>query len=393
MFTTPQTLDNVNINIVPFSNQHLYALTETNFICRIDPKTLEVIDHLSVTDFIKTSKTSLAHPHVLTDGSWINMGINTSRPGYDFIKYESSENGVSIVETGKLITTLPSSHTMATSYFHSFGLTENYIIFLEQSLKLSFKELIKGLITNKPFSNALKMNPNYDTKIHLINRHTGEVVNKKYYTEPIFVFHHINAYESQETKEILVDVCAYNPNYFKIEDLLYENFFTDDILGSNKIKSIARRITIPLYESSSEPIYCIIKDLNSDVVFELPAINYSRSNGRKYKYVYGANYFKKPFSIVKLNVDNPTDVVEMKYEEESRNILPSEPVFVESPNAVREDDGVVLVMCLADGNDYLSILDAKNLTEIARGDLSDEIKASFTFHGFFADVQNFKKLN
>jgi len=40
---------------------------------------------------------------------------------------------------------------------------------------------------------------------------------------------------------------------------------------------------------------------------------------------------------------------------------------------------------LSDDVDYLSILDAKNLKEIARADLPKEVKGTFTFHGFFAE--------
>ena len=35
---------------------------------------------------------------------------------------------------------------------------------------------------------------------------------------------------------------------------------------------------------------------------------------KKYKYFYGVNYFKKPFSIVKINVDNSDLCLEIKFE-------------------------------------------------------------------------------
>ena len=73
--------------------------------------------------------------------------------------------------------------------------------------------------------------------------------------------------------------------------------------------------------------------------------------------------------------------------------VPSEPVFVENPDAKNEDDGVLLVMVLADGeNDYLSVLDAKNLNEIARAELPNEVRVTYSFHGFFADGYNFTKI-
>jgi hypothetical protein len=40
---------------------------------------------------------------------------------------------------------------------------------------------------------------------------------------------------------------------------------------------------------------------------------------------------------------------------------------------------------LSDDVDYLSVLDAKDLKEIARADLPKDVKGTFTFHGFYAD--------
>ena len=167
------------------------------------------------------------------------------------------------------------------------------------------------------------------------------------------------------------------------------------MLGSDKIKSIARRITVPLDEvtlKKKEPVYCDIKDIHSEMVFELPSINYAICNGKSYSYFYGVNYFKKPFSVVKLNVNKPSESWEKIFEiSGSTNVLPSEPVFVARPDAKTEDDGVLLVMCLAEQCDFFSILDAKDLSEIARADIPDNVRASFTFHGFFADKNNFQQ--
>jgi carotenoid cleavage dioxygenase-like enzyme len=73
--------------------------------------------------------------------------------------------------------------------------------------------------------------------------------------------------------------------------------------------------------------------------------------------------------------------------------LPSEPIFVESPNPTSEDDGVLLVMVLSDKNDFLSILDAKNLNEIAQALVPEDVLGAFTFHGLFADAKQLKSLD
>ena len=108
------------------------------------------------------------------------------------------------------------------------------------------------------------------------------------------------------------------------------------------------------------------------------------------------NYFKKPYSVVKIDVSGPAAVVtEKQYTPQNQNeeFLPSEPVFVENPNAQSEDDGIVLTLVLSRQRDFLSVLDAKNMSEIARAELPDGSKGALTFHGFFADSKKFSKLN
>jgi hypothetical protein len=46
---------------------------------------------------------------------------------------------------------------------------------------------------------------------------------------------------------------------------------------------------------------------------------------------------------------------------------------VEKPNPVSEDDGVILVMVLSNKNDYLSVLNAKDLKEIAKAEVAEDV--------------------
>jgi hypothetical protein len=49
-------------------------------------------------------------------------------------------------------------------------------------------------------------------------------------------------------------------------------------------------------------------------------------------------------------------------------------------------------MVLSNGNDFLSVLDAKDLTEIARAELPPHARGTMTFHGFFADSKKYNSL-
>lgn len=281
-------------------------------MARINPETLEIMSRIDITDYLSTASTTFAHPHVISPNEWITMGMNTKTPKwhYEFIKYESSGGGNDslVCQKPQILASIPSSHALGLSYFHSFGLTENYIVFLEQSLVFDMCRMISVILFNKAFSDALLMKTNFETRIHLINRKTGEIHKQKFITDPIFVFHHINAYETKEdlTKgepsRIVVDFCGFDVDKFDINKLTYADLFTERHF-SQKMISTARRIVIPISAPFSlQPIRCELRQLNSLITFELPTINYGRFNGKEYKYFYGLNVFQKPFSIVKVSI-------------------------------------------------------------------------------------------
>lgn len=398
-FFPPETSDNVNVNIMPYAQDQLYALTETHLMCKLDPNGLNIKHTVNIKDHLPSVRSSIAHPHIERDGTWITMGVNPKGKNklahYEFIRFKGGNIGRQsehLCQNGEIIASVPSSNKDGFSYFHSFSVTENYIVFLEQCLQINFKLMIESLVKNKPRSSALITEKDLPTRIHIINKHTGEVIDRKFVTDPQFTFHYINAYESDN--QIHLDLSSYDSKHFNVENFSYENMKEGKLMNTDKMKALPKRIIIPLDKSSNEKneIYCEMKTISSDLAFELPVINYWRVNGLPYKYVYGANHYTHPFSIVKLNVENPKEIYAAKYGLNGFDELPSEPIFVENPNAKFEDDGVLLVMVLSEKNDYLSVLDAKDLKEIAKAEIPQDVKGAFTFHGFFADQINFRNL-
>jgi carotenoid cleavage dioxygenase-like enzyme len=64
-------------------------------------------------------------------------------------------------------------------------------------------------------------------------------------------------------------------------------------------------------------------------------------------------------------------------------VFPGEPVFVRSPEGRAEDDGVLLSVTLdpARSTSFLLVLDARDLSELARAHVSQHIP--WHFHGHF----------
>lgn len=54
-------------------------------------------------------------------------------------------------------------------------MSENYIVFIEQPVKLDMMKFLLYRIQGKGFHNVMIWQPQCETIFHLINRHTGRV--------------------------------------------------------------------------------------------------------------------------------------------------------------------------------------------------------------------------
>lgn len=166
-------------------------------------------------------------------GTWITCGLNPLGFAYEFIKYNVLDDGSGYdvcSENAKVVTSFPTNHWFGLSYFHSFGITENFIIFLEQSLVLSYWHLFVAIMKNNPISNCFKTHKNFETRIHLADKRTGKIVRQRFKTIPQFSFHYINCFEVRESngtlRDICIDICSYNIDTFDIELFTYENLYS-----------------------------------------------------------------------------------------------------------------------------------------------------------------------
>lgn len=62
-----------------------------------------------------------------------------------------------------------------TSFVPFSGMSENYIIFIEQPIKLNLMRIITSKFRGKPISEGINWEPQHSTRFHVVNKHTGEV--------------------------------------------------------------------------------------------------------------------------------------------------------------------------------------------------------------------------
>uniref|UniRef100_A0A667ZP58 Carotenoid-cleaving dioxygenase, mitochondrial n=1 Tax=Myripristis murdjan TaxID=586833 RepID=A0A667ZP58_9TELE len=332
-FLITDSTDNASVSFVKYKGDY-YVSTETNFMHKVDPESLD--------KFIAVNGAT-AHPHYDPDGTTYNMGNSYGSAIYNIIKVPPERTeATDTLQGAKVLCSIVPANKSCPSYYHSFAMSENYVVFIEQPIKMDLLKIVTCKLRGKPLSEGIFWDPKQETVFHLIDKHTGQVISVKYYTKALSNFHQINAFE--EDGFLMLDICASDDgqaiNNYLIQNLRKSGDALDEV--SVKLRTCAHTQTIihPLDILSLLYIANVsCSDLHGDDLheyggLEFPQINYSRYNTRQYRYFYGCGFrHLVGDSLLKMDLKD-------------KGLYPSEPVFVPSPDAVDEDDGVILSVVL-----------------------------------------------
>jgi len=381
-FIPTRSSDNTNVNIFNLQGR-IVAATEAPWMTEIDPVTLETIKKVNASNQLDSDMRNwLAHPHYDTNGDLYIFSTKLKPPiTIQLIKFPAKMNTQN--PAGEIIAELPcETGNNKAGYYHSFAMTENYIILIENPLYIkSIAALFTMNITRTPISELLKWNPDVGLKFRIICRHTFKEV-RSCKAESSFIFHHANAFE--ENGEIIIDACAYEDD--AIIKLFYTKNITKAFQGMTFKPPNLHRYKIPIKEiqEKNKESYQLTKSKQGkdfEVLagnIETPMYNYNKVNGKKYKYVYGMENLLHS-NLLKVNVETK-DVLYWKAPE---NFSASEPYFIAHPNSNEEDDGVVVstVTGCNDEKSFLLVLNAKTFEEMGRAQLP--IHMALMIHGYF----------
>ncbi|CAN7939084.1 unnamed protein product [Ixodes hexagonus] len=382
---TPHLTDNALVNVMPIGDEY-YAMTETPYVHRVDPATLETLNREDLSKLVAVH-TITAHPHVDPDDrSTFNVGTQMGlRPAFVLVRFPPSDEcppGSESVREGKVVGKIPMQSRFFPSYTHSFAMTENWLIVVEQSVVVNVPNLFLAKVMGGTFEGALSFDPYKNARFHMMNKKTGELHPVVLEAPPFFTFHHINAYERD--REIVVDLCGFDDG-----SVIKSLGVADPEAKKHFQGATVRRFVLPLDQDAKSPVLVKQRVLSKDVDGhalrgELPRINYERFNGRPYRFAYLVGHVDgvaDKWFVSKLDVESG---VWMRWQKPGWT--PSEPVFVARPGAVDEDDGVVICSLLdvEDENKLLFVaLDARNLEQIASAEFETPSSNPLGFHGWF----------
>ncbi|XP_077610336.1 beta,beta-carotene 15,15'-dioxygenase [Crocuta crocuta] len=400
----PDFTDNCLINIMK-CGEDFYAITETNYIRKINPQTLETLEKVDYRNYVAVNLAT-SHPHYDAAGNILNLGTSIMDKGktkYMIFKIpaavpEGPRTGKDPLKHMKVLGSITSHSLLSPSYYHSFGVTENYIVFLEQPFKLDILKMSTAYIRGVNWASCLSFHKEDQTYIHIIDQRTGKPLPTKFYTDPMVVFHHVNAYE--EDGCLLFDVIAYEDG--SLYQLFYLANLNQDFEENSRLTSIPtlRRFAVPLevdknaevgsnviklasttaraLKEKDDRVYCEPELLYEGL--ELPRINYAY-NGKPYRYVFAAEVQWSPIPTKILKYDVLTKST-LKWGQE--HCWPAEPLFIPMPGAKDEDDGIILSAIVSTHPQklpFLLVLDAKSFTELARASI--DVDMHLDLHGLF----------
>ncbi|XP_012865057.1 PREDICTED: beta,beta-carotene 9',10'-oxygenase [Dipodomys ordii] len=411
-FVPPVMTDNTNVNYVKYKGDY-YISTETNFMNKVDIETLDNTEKVDWSKFIAVNGAT-AHPHFDPDGTAYNLGNSYGPRGscYNVIRVPPEKsNPEETIHGAQVICSIAPTQAMKPSYYHSFGMTRNYIIFIEQPLKMNLWKIATSKIWGKPFSDGISWEPQQNTRFHIVDKHTGQPLPGRYYSKSFITFHQINAFEDKGC--VVIDMCCQDDgkvlDVYQLQNLRKAGEGLDQVYSS-VARSFPRRFVLPLdinknvpdgqnlnplsYSSASAvkqrdgKIWCCHEDLHHEDLeleggIEFPQINYSQFNGKKYRFFYGCGFrHLVGDSLIKVDVVEKT----LKVWRED-GFYPSEPVFVPVPGSGEEDGGVILSVVVTPNqnkSNFLLVLDAKNFEELGRAEVP--VPIPYGFHGTFVPI-------
>lgn len=364
--------DNANIIAERIGDQYL-ALTESPRRVRFDPDTLETVGHDESDDDVPVGQLSCAHlKRDPATGALVNVDTSFGRPSRYHV-YAWSAAGTR-THVGSVETDKP-------AYMHSFALTPRYVVLTEFPFRLDPLRFLKPG-RQPPFIEQFEWTPDRGTRIVVMDRTTGAVVAEPV-TDPLFGFHHVNAFERNGGREIVFDLETV-PDATTIDSLSLENVRAGEM---GTIAGDIERFTVDLGTEgpgSADPT--VSRRTLSDDGSALPTVSPAQWC-RPHRYVYAMG-LDTPVTewarrVVKLDV---TDGTVQTFDAGGDYF--GEPVFVPAPGGDAPDDGVVLTVALDTDADRsrLLVLDGETFEERARAPLPHA--APFDFHGrYFPELR------
>lgn len=351
----PRATDNPAVVMSRIGDRWI-ANTETETLTRFDPDTLET---LGAIDFEDNLQMPLLSAHGITDrrGDYWNVGIELG-PKCTYRLYR--------IRAGTQRREVVGSITVAKSgYLHAFAMSTRHAIVWETAMRA---QPLGFLFTGNAYIRNFRWDPGSGSMLHAIALDDGRVTS--WAIPAMNCFHAVQAYETDDG--FVVELADYD-DAAVFDDLLLAN-----LRAATPMKSVPRlsryRLRRGRSDAQREPV---------GEAIELMQIHPLRFAAERASLTWGSGIAVAPQRrfgdrTVRIDLDSGE-----RREWQRENAVHLEPLFVARPGGIEEDDGVLLVPTLADGDatTQLAVVDAKAMQCVAT--LAMPQVVPFGFHAAF----------
>ncbi|CAG7837428.1 unnamed protein product [Allacma fusca] len=378
----PEITDNGNHGICFFGNK-IYTMNGLQYFREIRPKDLSSGIKYDSNKFGITSATP--HPLIDYDGTMYNTGVSVSATGskqkiFKIPGVKPGETFKDNIKRLKVIATLPSRRITYSHVHHSFAMSENYFVLVEQPYMFNAKKLLGWMFTGggaklNDFSEWL---PDEINRFVIIEKSTGKILKRKIESsEPFFFFHIINCYE--ENNQLILDILTH-PDSADIGATFLKSLI-DGTYCHSQPSGIFKRFILPIAENFEgrfgskvclQPDHTVLVtggSMSKQGLQHSVTIN-PNYRFRKYRFAYGNSGF-----FLQGTYANKITKMDLTTGEETAWTLGEECVFGEiifipHPEGSDEDNGILLSRVSSGfrngGQCFLIFLCAKTMVEIGR---------------------------
>uniref|UniRef100_A0A0K2TQG9 Betacarotene 15,15'monooxygenase 1 [Salmo salar] n=1 Tax=Lepeophtheirus salmonis TaxID=72036 RepID=A0A0K2TQG9_LEPSM len=368
-FGKPFTLDDCNCYHFRNMNDPYYE------------KSLGFGDKIDMSRFINIHSGYPLRDH---NGETYNLGASfMSGNKYYFMKHQ----GNTLSQDVSIIASIPCRFPNHIGYFHTYGMTDNYLIFCEQPWAFDVNKMRNSSSQDTYYRDCLDVMAGEKNHFYIVDKRTGRRLDITYATDkPYYFFNFINCYEY--SNHIIIDIMSYDgSNVF--ESLRMNKFKSRFGCCGGSSDTQILRFSLPIqghqggiemdcmqshetavYRNGSTMTICPQYPIRGRG-FEYPIIN-PRFNFRKYKFTYFVDRMSTGSessygnSITKINIDSGDTI---SWKTGNDHCYPHEIVFIPNPNGMSEDDGV-LFSCVSNPKDqrgsYLVFINPRNMEEMSR---------------------------
>jgi len=261
-------------------------------------------------------------------------------------------------------------------------------------------KLLQSAVKGYSLVDCIDWTPSEKNRFVVIDKQSGKVLKTKYYSEDsFFMFHHINAYE--EGDRLVVDITMYpspavlfkftihslrKPGDTYLQDISQAARFIIPVV--HNIKNVESGVNLSCdSEATAErhgDIIILKPKLLAPPGFEFATIN-TRFSSKCYNHMYVTGVYDYNHYMNALSKIDVRTGINLNWSD-NEWCYPGEPCFVADPSADPDDeDAGILISAVTDARedhpDYMVILDAKTMNEVARAEVDAHVPQGL--HGLF----------